>query len=143
MQFNFIEMKIKKELVHKFYQNLGKLFYAIAAIDNTVRDEELNKLKDVVKKEWLTTNLIEDSLKINIEHSIINTFKWLHNDNEYNAETCYDSFLTFKKEHESLFTNDINTLILKTARAVAASFSKVNKAELILLAKLNMELKKH
>jgi len=136
-------MKIKKELTHKFYQNLGKLFYAIAAIDNNVRDEELDKLKDVVKKEWLTTNLIECSLKTDIEHSIINTFKWLHNDNNYNAETCYNSFLTFKKEHESLFTNDINTLILKTARALATAFSKVNKSELIILAKLNMELKKN
>jgi len=136
-------MDTKKELHHKFYQNLGKLFYAIAAIDNKVRVEELNKLKETVKKEWLATNLIEEDEKTNAEHSIINTFKWLHNDNEYNAEACYNSFLAFKNDHESLFTNDIKTLILKTARAVAASFSKVNKAELILLAKLNMELKKH
>ena len=106
-------MKTEKELVHKFYQNLGKLFYAIAAIDNNVRDEELVKLKEVVKEEWLTTNLIEDCLKINIEDSIINTFKWLQSDNEYDAETCYNSFLTFAKEHKSLFTDDVNTLILK------------------------------
>jgi len=134
-------MKIEKELVHKFYQNLGKLFYAIAAIDGNVREEELDKLKGVVKKEWLTTNLIDDGFKKSAEQSIINTFKWLHDDNEYNAETCYNSFLTFKKEHESLFTNDINTLILITTRAIAAAFSKVNKSELILLAKLDMELK--
>lgn len=134
-------MKIKKKLFRQFYQNLGKLFYAIAAVDNNVRDEELDKLKNVVKKEWLTTNFIDDSLKISIEDSIINTFKWLHDDNEYNAETCYNSFLTFKTEHEWLFTNEINTLILKTARAIAASFSKVNKSELIMLAKLDMELK--
>jgi len=43
-------MKTNKELTHKFYQNLGKLFYAIAAIDNNVRVEELDKLKDIVKK---------------------------------------------------------------------------------------------
>ena len=136
-------METNKELMHKFYQNLGKLFYAIAAIDNNVRGEELDKLKEIVKKEWLTTVLIEDSLKTNTEHSIVNTFKWLHDDNEYDAKTCYNSFLTFKKEHELLFTNDMNTLILKTVRAVAASFSKVNKSELILLARLDLELKKH
>ncbi|PWK20691.1 hypothetical protein [Xanthomarina spongicola] len=134
-------MKTDNDLVQKFYQNLGKLFYAIAAVDNNVRDVELEKLKNVVKKEWLTTNLIDNSLKINIEDSIINTFKWLHDDNEYHAETCYNSFLTFKKEHESLFTDRMNTLILKTARAIAASFSKVNKLELMLLTKLDMELK--
>ncbi|WP_347925562.1 hypothetical protein [Pontimicrobium sp. SW4] len=135
-------MKIEKQLAPKFYQNLGKLFYAIAAIDGNVRDEELDKLKEIVKKEWLTNNAIEDSLKTTVEHSIINTFKWLHNDNEYNAEACYNSFITFKREYESLFTNDIKTLILKTARAVATSFSKVNKSELMVLAKLDMELKK-
>lgn len=134
-------MDTKKEVNHKFYQNLGKLFYAMAAIDNNVRAEELDKLKDVVKKEWLTTNFIDDDFKKNAEQSIINTFKWLHDDNEYNAETCYNSFLTFKKEHESFFTEDMNTLILKTARAIAAAFSKVNKSELMLLAKLDMELK--
>ena len=135
-------MNTNKELTHKFHQNLGKLFYAVAAIDNNVRVEELDKLKEIVKKEWLTTNLIEEDFKVSAEHSIINTFKWLHDDNEYNAKTCYNSFLTFKNEHESLFTNEINALILKTARAIAASFSKVNKSELMLLAKLDMELKK-
>jgi hypothetical protein len=135
-------MKIRKELAHEFYQNLGKLFYAIAVIDNNVRDEELDKLKGIIREEWLTTDLITDSLKINIEDSIINTFKWLHSDNEYNAKACFNSFLTFKKKHESLFTDDINRLILKTARVVAYSFSQVNKSELILLAKLGLELNK-
>ena len=135
-------MDTKKELAIIFYQNLGKLFYAIAAIDNNVRGEELDKLKEMVKKEWLTTNYIHDDLKLNAENSIINTFRWLHDDNEYDADTCYNSFLNFKKEHEWLFTNDINKLILKTARTIAASFSKVNKSELMLLAKLDMELKK-
>ncbi|MCB0462181.1 MAG: hypothetical protein R2816_07285 [Flavobacteriaceae bacterium] len=135
-------MDKEKELALKFYQNLGKLFYAIAFIDNSVRAEELDKLKEMVKKEWLTTNLIHDDLKLNAEHSIINTFRWLDDDNDYDAETCYTSFLAFKRKNESLFTNDINKLIIKTARAIAASFSKVNKSELMLLAKLDIELKK-
>lgn len=126
----------------EFYQNLGKLFYAIAAIDHSVREEELNKLKEIVKKEWLTTNLIDEASKTEVEASIINTFKWLQQDNEYNAETCYDGFLAFKKEHEHLFSTNINTLIFKTAKAIASSFSGVNKGELILLTKLQIELNK-
>ena len=126
-----------------FYQNLGKLFYAISAVDNQVRGEELDKLKEVVKKEWKSANLVEDSLKNDAEASIINTFKWLQYDCEYNAEACYNSFLAFKKENEHLFTNNINSLILKTGRAIAASFAGVNKQELIMLTKLNLELKKN
>jgi uncharacterized protein (DUF302 family) len=135
-------MITKNIMTLEFYQNLGKLFYAIATVDNFVRKEELDKLKEIVKKEWLTENLIEDTLTTDAEASIINTFKWLQNDEEYNAEACFNSFMAFKKEQEHLFTSNINTLIFKTARAIASSFSGVNKGELILLTKLQLELNK-
>jgi len=126
----------------KFYQNLGKLFYAIAASDNVVKEEELDKLKETVKKAWLTSNLVQDDVKVEAEHSIINTFKWLNRDNEYDAETCFNSFINYKKDHEQLFTKELNSLILKTANGIASSFSRKNKSELIMLAKLNLELNK-
>jgi len=126
----------------KFYQNLGKLFYAIAASDNVVKEEELDKLKETVKKAWLTSNLVQDDVKAEAEHSIINTFKWLNRDNEYDAETCFNSFINYKKDHEQLFTKELNSLILKTANGIASSFSRKNKSELIMLAKLNLELNK-
>lgn len=134
-------MDINKKLAHRFYQNLGKLFYAIAAVDGSVRAEELDRLNKIVEREWQSINLIAN-VKLKDEHSIVNTFKWLHDDNEYNAEVCYNSFIAFKNSNEALFTSEINSLILKTARTIAAAFSKVNKAELILLARLDIELKK-
>ena len=72
----------------------------------------------------------------------VNTFKWLHSDNEYNAEICYNSFVSFKREHEDLFTSKMKTLILKTAAIIAASFSGQNKSELMMLGKLSIEFKK-
>lgn len=125
-----------------FYQNLGKLFYAIAASDKVVRQEEQDKLKDIVKKDWMSSNLIEESLKKDAEASILNTFNWLENDKEYDAETCYNSFITFKKENEDLFTTQVNSLIIKTANAIAHAFSGINKQELILVTKLKLELNK-
>ena len=92
-------MKTKKKMTLKFYQNLGKLFYAIAAADKEVRDEEFDK-------------------------------------------ACYNAFTNYKKEQPHLFTANIKKLILKTAHAIAASFSGLNKSELIILAKLDIELKK-
>ena len=127
----------------EFYQNLGKLFYAIAASDKVVRPEEYAKLKAVVKKDWMSSNLIEDSFKKNAEASIINTFNWLENDKEYDAETCYNSFVTFKKQNEALFTSEVKKLIIKTASAIVYAFSASNKQELILLTKLKLELNKN
>ena len=126
----------------KFYQNLGKLFYAIAVSDKVVREEELHKLQETVKSVWLTSNLVQDIDKPEAEHSIINTFKWLNRDDEYDAETCFNSFISFKKDNEQLFTKELNSLILKTANIIASSFSGKNKSELIMLAKLNLELNK-
>ncbi|MFV8358719.1 hypothetical protein [Flavobacterium sp. LS1P3] len=40
------------------YEHLGKVFYSIAAIDKTIRKEEINKLKQIIKTEWL---LVENS----------------------------------------------------------------------------------
>ena len=127
----------------EFYQNLGKLFYAIAASDKVVRTEEYAKLKDIVKKDWMSSNLIEDSFKKNAEASIINTFNWLENDKEYDAETCYNSFITYKKQNEALFTTEIKKLIIKTASAIVYAFLGSNKQELILLTKLKLELNKN
>jgi len=129
-------------LTLEFYQNLGKLFYAVAAADNNIREEELDQLKEKVKKVWLTSNLIDDAFKDSAEASIINTFRWLQQDNEYDAEACFNGFISFKKENEQLFTSEIISLIIKTAEAIANSYSAVNKGELILLTKLKLELKK-
>jgi hypothetical protein len=125
-----------------FYQNLGKLFYAIAAIDKTVRDEEFYALITVVKNKWSAVNAISEAGEFPGEASIINTFRWLRDDDEYNAQTCFDSFIAYMRAHPELFTDTINTLILDTAGAIASAFSSKNKAELIGLAKLDIELKR-
>jgi len=125
-----------------FFQNLGKLFYAIAAADKCVKEEEFIALKTIVNNEWLLMKDEQNNLSNKGAKSIIDTFKWLQNDDEYNAKVCFNSFINFKRAHESLFNKTINSKILKTAGAIAASFSSQNKSELILLAKLNLELKK-
>jgi hypothetical protein len=121
-----------------FYRALGKLFYALASTDNCVKEEELNVLKDMIDKEWSTLK----GFNAHAKSSIIDTFEWLQNDNEYDAEICYNSFINFKKAHEDLFDTSVKSLILKTASKISSSFSGQNKSELIMLAKLNLEFKK-
>jgi len=131
----------QKEYI-SFYQNLGKLFYAIAASDKQVRDEEFKTLKNIIYGEWELDKSFDGNFKDSAIHIILDTFKWLHNDNEYNAQTCYDSFINFKNTHTHIFNKKVNSLILKTASKIAASYSSINKSELMMLAKLNIELNK-
>ncbi len=113
-----------------FYQNLGKLFYAIAVADGNVDEIEENALKKMVMEHWIP---VDDS------YPVLDVFNWLNTDQEYNAEDCFNSFVLFKNENEHLFTQETKRLILRTANAIASSFSRKNKSELILLAKLSIE----
>lgn len=135
-------MNLKQKEKLNFYQNLGKLFYAIAASDKQVREEEFKSLKNNVTNEWKSAKNFDANFNDSTINTIIDTFKWLHNDNECNAQICYTSFINFKKTHEHLFNKKVNSLILNTASKIAASFSSINKSELIMLAKLNIELNK-
>lgn len=133
-------MKTKKKLTLEFYQNLGKLFYAIAAADKKVHSTEFNKLKECVKQQWLSVDVLEDDYHTDAAYHIEIVFDWLNN-GAYEADTCFQDFVDYKKENAMLFTKDIKKLIMKTANAVAASFAGVNKSELMMLAKLDIELK--
>lgn len=121
-----------------FYQAIGKLFYAIACADKNVHEDEYNKFKDIVKKEWI----LFDDFCPNDVHQIKIVFDWLNKNKKGHPEKWFNDFLLYKNNNEHLFTNSIKQLILKTANAIAYSFSNINKSELILIAKLDLELKK-
>ncbi|MBQ0787069.1 MAG: hypothetical protein KBT69_06200 [Oceanihabitans sp.] len=135
-------MKKKKKLTQNFYQNLGKLFYAIAAADNHVAPLEIKTLKEIVKSEWLEVDYLEDAFGSDAAYQMEFVFDVLHRENNLDVENCYADFINYKKAQNHLFTEPIKQLIAQTANAIASSFAGKNKSELILLAKLDIELKK-
>ena len=133
-------MKMEKEDVRNFYQNLGKLFYAIAAADKRVKTVELEKLIELLEKRWLNADCCENV--DSYEAQLVRTFFERLDTAKSDAEKYFLEFINFKKQHPKLFTKDIRKSIMKTDSAIAYSFSGLNKSELIMLAKLNLELKK-
>ncbi len=133
-------MKPSQNTTISFYENLGKLFYAIAAADDIVEEIEFNVLKETVKNKWTKIDTVDDNFHSDAAYKIETVFDWLNNEGFSNSETCYTEFIEFKKEHPSLFTEDIKNLILKTATKIAASAHDLDKLELMLVDKLNTEL---
>ncbi|SFZ92295.1 hypothetical protein SAMN05428642_102640 [Flaviramulus basaltis] len=131
-------MSTIKKYSFDFYQAIGKLFYAIASADKNVEEEEYHKFKDIVKKEWV----LLDNFGPKDVYQIKIVFDWLNKNKKLNPEKWFKDFLIYKNNNEKLFTNNIKTLILKTVNAIAYSFSSINKSELIMIAKLNLEFKK-
>lgn len=124
-----------KTMIH-FYQQLGKLFYSIASADKEVQTEEVAQLKKLVKKQWVPQ---EDSLNEfgdDAAYQIEIVFDWLMA-NEWHIRNVIPDLKNYKKEHPSIFTPNMNALILKTAHAIAKSFSGEQKLELDLINELS------
>ncbi|MFA5245382.1 MAG: hypothetical protein WC380_08775 [Pedobacter sp.] len=129
------KMKYSDEVMKSFYQQMGKLFYAIAAADKTVRKEELEALKKLVRSEWLKLDETYDEFGSDSAYQIEIVFDWL-TENEWDMEDTISGLKDFREVHPSLFTDRVNTLIIKTASAIADSFQGKNKSELTILTQL-------
>lgn len=139
---NYAVMKKPIKTTLRFYQNLGKLFYAIAAVDKNVETIEFDKLKEIVKSQWLDFDDLNDAFDSDAAYQIEFVFDLLNREENLDSKNCYNDFVTYKNTQKHLFTQPVKKLILETSIAIASSFSGRNKSELILLAKLEIELKK-
>jgi hypothetical protein len=135
-------MKPSHQTMTRFYEHLGKVFYCIAAIDKNVREEEIMKLKQIVKNEWLPLENSFNEFGDDTAYEIEIVFDWLTT-NKCDFKTIIPDFKIFREEHRSLFTNEINALILKTANSIATSFSGKNKTEHVLISELKNILQQY
>lgn len=118
----------------EFYKNIGTLFYAIAKADDNLAFEEYTKLTDCLNRDWQ-----------HIGHQNIESIKKQFNalqSKDKSASKCYDIFIEYLHNNNDIFTAELKSLILKTANDIAYAYSKINKAELTYVAKLNIEFKK-
>ncbi len=128
-------MKPSRQTMIHFYQQLGKLFYSVASVDKTVHEDEMEQLKEIVKKEWLPLENSFSEFGDDAAYQIEIVFDWLV-ENDWNIGKIIPDFEIFKKEHPHLFTPQVNELILKTAKAITNSFSGKNKPESVLIDQL-------
>lgn len=123
-----------------FYTNLGLLFYAIAAIDNMVREEEVLSIKNNIQAKWKELDNYKEGEEPLDAIALTMTAAELAYKKHLDPEACFSRFVTFKKANEDLFTIERNKVIWNIANLIANSFSGVNKAELILIHKLKKVL---
>lgn len=133
-------MRNTPKTMNKLYKSLGKLFYAVAISDGSVHVKEWDKVKEIVKEDWLYVDDFTDRYGTDTANQIEIVFDWLL-EYEKTSEECFEEFKEFYGEHPHAFSEEIRLLIKKTANAIANSFFGKNKSELILLAKIELLLK--
>lgn len=119
------------------YEQLGNLFYSIAAADKRVTREEVAKLQDTVSKYWLPLENSRDYYGTDAAHYINIAFDYLLEEMP-TADEAYERFEAFYKDNPRLFTDLIRLVTMDTAMDIACSYAQLNKAEAIVLAKLEI-----
>lgn len=121
-------MKKSYETMELFYQNVGKLFYAVAYADKVVRKEEVEELKKVIETVWLPLENSEDEFGMDTAFNIEFMFQYLNESNE-SAEQSFKDFKLYAKANKDMFSDYVIEISLNTCMAIADSFLGTNKAE--------------
>lgn len=118
-----------------FYFHVAKLFYAVASIDGSIRDDECKSLEQALRNEWLTVY----KGKRDIVEEIVRCFYEIR-ETGVRAQQAFDEFVLYKKAHERLFTKQMKKTLWEVSCIMADTVNKKNKSELILLVHLGKEL---
>lgn len=118
----------------ELFENLGKLFYAVAAADRNLHENETLGLKREIEKFWKPKFA---EAPYSMAYYIWHAFE-LARRSDTTAEQAYEAFVEFFKKSPGEFTEEVKNLILDTANAIARAYADKNKSELILLAKLQL-----
>ncbi len=129
---------MKPDKYKVFFQQTGKILFAIAMADRKIAPKEYEALQDIIEEELKLSYLEESELKHISQMK--NVFDWMIK-NPTSIDEILGEFKQFKNENITLFTPEIKDFIYKTANRIAGSYANKNKSELILLAKIHLILK--
>jgi len=122
-----------------FYKELGRLLYAIAAVDGRIAKAEVQRLHAIVAGELVPAEPATD--KYGTDQAWITEFEFdVLADQGADPQGEFDSFIAYLSQHRKEVTPELQATILRWARAVAGSFHGTNKRELPMLQALEHEL---
>ncbi|MCE2611549.1 hypothetical protein LVD13_01100 [Flavobacteriaceae bacterium D16] len=122
------------EINTELFENLGKLFYAVAAADRNLHEDETLRLKREIEKFWKPKF---PEAPYSMAYYIWHAFE-LARRSDTTAEQAYEDFVVYFKQSTEQFPEEVKNLIQDTANAIAKAYADKNKSELILLAKLQL-----
>lgn len=127
------------EASQDLFYNIGKVLYATAAADKSVRPQEIEKLLSTIKLDWQQIATTENRIDENAIEYIMQEFESLISQNAQ-ANNCLADFKTFVKNNPEQFNPELKKLIMKTCNAIADIFNGKNKSELFMLLSVHNAL---
>ncbi|NOT36574.1 MAG: hypothetical protein HOP11_04295 [Saprospiraceae bacterium] len=125
--------------IASFYSNIGNILYSVAACDKVVQKEEILNVRKLLQKDWLIAEKSLKDLEEDSAQKIQNYFYSLLEQSP-DPQECFNEFKAFYESNKDMFSKTINDWIINTTSAIAFSFSKNNKSELVMLSKIQILL---
>ncbi len=123
----------------KFYAELGRLLYAIAAVDGRIHAKEAATMKRVVSEQLVPQEASTDHF--GTDQAYITEFEFdIQADRGEAPEEAFDSFAMYLTQHKDRICAEQKELVLRAADVVAHAFHGANAKELRMLAELKRRL---
>lgn len=119
----------------RFYQELGHLFYAIAAADKKIARAEVEQLDQEVQYAWKHFEGSRDRFGTDRAYLIEFQFETL-DDQGFDAEAAFSSFEAYFREFGDRIDHHTRNHIFQSARHIAERIRKINQEELRYLVRL-------
>ncbi len=123
----------------KYYNELGKLLYAVANVDGSIQQKEVEEVHKVVKEELLQLENSIDDFNTDAAFFTEFEFDYLREENTTSSEDLLSSFKEYLKNTPEL-TPGLKEAARHAAERVARSFAGINKQEEDFLRKLDEAL---
>jgi uncharacterized tellurite resistance protein B-like protein len=127
-------------IFQNFYQELGKLLFAVAKADGTISKKELKALHESVLSDILPLEDSTDEFGTDAAFYVEMQFETLEVNNA-NPDECFQSFVDYVKEHHTAFNEELKQLVIKVSEKIANSYYGTNSKEQKLLNELREKLK--
>lgn len=122
-----------------FYKELGKLLYAIAAVDNNISAAERKSIGKEITERLLHKERSTDAYGTNKAWDTQFSFD-TSEEQGISADEAFDEFLGYVKTYKNQLKEDEVDICLKLADHIADSYHHINKKENKLLSQLRQSL---
>jgi len=122
-------------IYRRFYSEVGKLLYAIAAIDGNVQKQEYDKLREIVEKKLVPVEHSTDQFGTDNAYYAEIEFDILM-DQGASSKSCFDSFCNYVEAHKTAFDQHLKSMVTTLSKELAHAYRGNDGKESELVKKL-------
>lgn len=126
-------------IFRRFYSEVGKLMYAVAAVDGKVQKKEYDKLREIVEKKLVPIERSTDQFGTDNAYYAEIEFDILM-DRDASSASCFESFCSYVEAHKTAFDAHLKMMVTSLVKELAGVYRGTNSKEAQLIKKLKQRL---